>query len=210
MDKAFEVASFWTQAASRIIWEETYEDEEAKPDGRKRPRKRRRRIAHSESVWANFSFTGVATFLLYSFQTRLCLKTSVCVHTTMNLLDVYLFSYLLFLLHTSLHSYAFIHLRIYTLSHPYVSTLTHPYIHTSTHSCTHTLLYTPAFIHARTFTHLRFHMHYAHTSLHSCIHAFISPHEFMNCFTHLYSYALLHIFTLSFEFMKCEWVNAWL
>ena len=150
MDKAFEVASFWTQAASRIIWEETYEDEEAKPDGRKRPRKRRRRIAHSESVWANFSFTGVATFLLYSFQTRLCLKTSVCVHTIMNPLDIYLFSYLLFLLHTSLCSYACIQSYIPTFMHPY----NHAFIH----------LYIPTFIYP-----------YDDTFIHRYIHTFIYP-----------------------------------
>jgi hypothetical protein len=51
MDKAFEVVSYWNsaRAASLIVAEEIYEDQ---PDGRKNARKRRRRIAHSESLWA--------------------------------------------------------------------------------------------------------------------------------------------------------------
>ena len=52
MEKAFAVASYWTHAASLIVLEEMREDEEAKPDGRKNPRRRRRRIAHSETIWA--------------------------------------------------------------------------------------------------------------------------------------------------------------
>ena len=96
----------------------------------------------------SFLLLMLATFLLYSFQTRLCLKTSVCVHAIMNPLDIYLFSYLLFLLHTSLHSYAYIHSYIATLMHSYIYTFIHHYIQTSLQSYIHVFIhsYIPTFI----------------------------------------------------------------
>ena len=58
-------------------------------------------------------------------------EKAVCVHTTMNPLDIYLFSYLLLLLHTSLHSYAHTQSYIATLIHPYAHAFIRLYIHTS-------------------------------------------------------------------------------
>ena len=99
-----------------------------------------------------------------TFQVRARQKTSVCVHTIVNPLDIYLFSYLLFLLHTSLCSYACIQSYI-------------PYIHASLQSCIHT------FIHSYIHISLRWHIH---TSLHSYIYISLKSH--IHTLIHSYRY----------------------
>ena len=125
----------------------------------------------------DFSYTGVATFLLHSFQTHSRHKTSVCVHTIINTLDVHLLFYLLYSPSTStstsyiLHSYipAFVYIQIHTSMHPYIHAFIHSYMYIPLHS------YTP-------------------TSIHPCIHTFIHP--YIHTSIHPYIHTLIHSYVV--------------
>ena len=124
----------------------------------------------------DFSYTGVATFLLHSFQTHSRHKTSVCVHTIINTLDVHLLFYLLYSPSTStstsyiLHSYipAFVYIQIHTSMHPYIHAFIHSYL--ATFICPHNDTFIHLYIHTSLHSYIPTMMHSCiHTSLHSYI-----------------------------------------
>ena len=120
------------------------------------------------------------------------IPTFICIHT---FIHHYTHAFIHLYIHTSLHSNipTIIHSCIYTFIHPYSYISLKSYIYTSKHSYIYISL------------HLYAHTSYIPTSAHH-IHKHTWIHELLHTFLRLY----IHICTLSFEFMKYEWVNVWL